>query len=600
MSSQFALFKTRRFAPLFCTQFLGAFNDNLYKNALVVLVTFQAAQWTTMKPEILANLAAGIFIAPYFFFSATAGQLADKYDKAGLARLSKGLEIVIMLLVSAGFWLTNLYALLAALFLLGAQATLFGPVKYAILPQHLSEHELVGGNAMVEAGTFVAILMGTLAGGMLAGAAGQPVWIALFGLMVALLGYFASLWIPRAPAPEPGLKINFNIVSETWRNIRATRKNRTVFLSILGISWFWLYGALFLAQFPAYTRHVLGGTETVVTLLLATFTIGIGVGSLLCERLSGKHVEIGLVPLGSIGLTLFAFDLGWATPLPPPPGVSQTLMELMAKPEIWRVLADLTLMGVFGGFFTVPLYALMQIGSAEETRARTIATNNIINALFMVLGALVASAFLLLGISLPQLFMLAALFNALVAAYIYGLLPEFLHRFGVWVFLHASTQLECEGVEQHVPAKGGAMVTFERQRPVDLLAIMAGCRRPVRFVIDAELMNTPLLGFMLRKSRAIVRSPSLAQDHLLEQIRAALAEEDLVGIPVGEGGNMANWLTQNLAGVPLVSLGLKERPGKKLRCGFLRLLVGRIFRSAFPPGMTLTAGAVVCANNADQ
>jgi len=262
MSGQFGLLKTRRFAPFFVTQFLGAFNDNLFKNALIVLLTFQAAQWTTLKPELLANLAAGIFILPFFLFSATAGQLADKYDKAMLARLVKVLEMLIMGVAALGFFMHNLSVLMGALFLLGLHSTLFGPVKYAILPQHLHEEELVGGNALIEAGTFVAILIGTLAGGLLAGSVEHPAWIALGGLLVAAAGYLSSRGIPAAPAPVPELKINLNPIRETWNNINFARQNRTVFLSILGISWFWLYGAMFLAQFPAYARNVLGAGRT--------------------------------------------------------------------------------------------------------------------------------------------------------------------------------------------------------------------------------------------------------------------------------------------------------------------------------------------------
>jgi MFS family permease len=254
MSSQFGLLKARRFAPFFATQFLGAFNDNLFKNALIVLLTFQAASWTALAPEVLTNLAAGIFILPFFLFSATAGQLADKYDKAKLARLVKLLEIVIMGVALLGFSMHSLAVLLTALFLLGLHSTLFGPVKYAILPQHLRENELVGGNALVEAGTFVAILIGTLAGGLLAGAAGHPTWVAYTGLVIAVFGYLFSRGIPAAPAPAPELVVSLNPLSETWRNIGFARQNRTVFLSILGISWFWLYGALFLAQFPAYAK----------------------------------------------------------------------------------------------------------------------------------------------------------------------------------------------------------------------------------------------------------------------------------------------------------------------------------------------------------
>ncbi|MEO8332777.1 MAG: MFS transporter [Gallionella sp.] len=429
MSGPFQLLKTRRFLPIFVTQFLGAFNDNLFKNALVVLLTYQAASWTTLKPEVLANLAAGIFILPFFVFSATAGQLADKYDKARLARLVKLLEIVIMLFAGVGFAMHSLAFLMFALFLFGMHSTLFGPVKYAILPQHLKEQELVGGNALVEAGTFVAILIGTLAGALLAGSSQGGLWITVGGLLVAVAGYLASRGIPAAPAPEPQLRINPNPFDETLRNIAYAREDRTVFLAILAISWFWLYGALLLAQFPAYTRNVLGGTETAVTLLLMTFTIGIGVGSILCARLSGKIVDLGLVPFGAIGLTVFGLDLLWASPGLPPGRELLPALALLSVPGMWRVLMDLCALGMFGGFFIVPLYALIQLRSNTAYRARIIAGNNILNALFMVAGALVAAALLGAGLSIPALFALAAVCNAVFAIHIFTQVPEFLLRF---------------------------------------------------------------------------------------------------------------------------------------------------------------------------
>ena len=431
--SQFSLLGTRRFAPFFVTQFLGAFNDNLFKNALVVLLTFQAVSWTTLAPEILTNLAAGIFILPFFLFSASAGQLADKFDKARIARLVKLIEMLIMIVAALGFFVHSLAVLFGALFLLGLHSTLFGPVKYAILPQHLSEDELVGGNGLVESGTFVAILIGTLAGGLLAGAGVHPSWIALAGLQVAAAGYLASRAIPAAPAPVPMLAINLNPVSETWRNIGFARQNRTVFLAILGISWFWLYGALFLAQFPIYAKNVLGGDESSVTLLLATFTVGIGLGSILCEKLSGRHIELGLVPFGSIGLTLFGVDLLFASPAMLPAGAPLPIAALLGAQSTWRVLFDLVGLGLFGGFFIVPLYVLIQLRSAPEHRARIIAANNILNALFMVVGALAAAALLGNGLPIPLLFCGAALCNALVAIYIYCRGPEFMLRFVAWL-----------------------------------------------------------------------------------------------------------------------------------------------------------------------
>ena len=532
MSSQFSLLKTRRFGPFFGTQFLGAFNDNLFKNALVVLLTFQAAQWTSLKPELLANLAAGIFILPFFLFSATAGQLADKYDKATLARLVKVLEIGIMIIAGIGFWLHSLAVLMFCLFLLGVHSTMFGPVKYAILPQQLKEEELVGGNALIEAGTFVAILLGTLVGGLLAGMADGTTWITGVCLVIAVAGYFVSRGVPAAPAPEPGLRINPNPITETWRNIGFARQNRTVFLSILGVSWFWLFGALLLAQFPAYAKNVLGGTETSVTLLLATFTLGIGIGSLLCERLSARQVEIGLVPFGSIGLTIFGLDLAFASPtsLPAEP---LAMMPLLLAPGTAHVLVDLFAIGLFGGFFIVPLYALIQMRSDPAYRARIIAANNIVNALFMVVGAGAAAGLLASGLSIPALFGVAALCNAAVAVFIYGLVPEFLVRFIVWLLVHSVYRLDKKDIER-IPEEGPALLVCNHVSFVDALVVTAACRRPIRFVMDHHIFRWPILSFVFKAGRAIPIASAKEDPELKEKafddVAAALAAGELVGI----------------------------------------------------------------------
>jgi predicted MFS family arabinose efflux permease len=419
------LLRERRFLPLFVTQFLGGMNDNVLRNALVVLLTFHATNWTTLRPEMIANLAAGIFILPMFLFSASAGQLADKFDKARLARLFKLLGIGVILVAGAGFWLHSVPLLMATLFLQGLNSSLFGPIKYAILPQHLKEQELVGGNALIAAGTFVAILLGTVLGTLLASSPNATIFITFAGLSIAVAGYLASLAIPVAPPPAPDLKIDFNPVSETWRRVNFARENRIVFLSILGISWFWSYGALFLAQLPAYTKNILGGTESTVTLLLVIFTLGIGVGSLLCERLSFSRWEAGLVPLGSIGLTLFGLDLAFASPRGPAGATPLTAATLLALPGTWRVLADLALLGTFGGLFIVPLYARLQQRSTPEHRARTIGANNVLNALFMVGGALAAAALLAEGLTIPALFAVVALCNAAIALYICLFAEEF-------------------------------------------------------------------------------------------------------------------------------------------------------------------------------
>jgi MFS family permease len=432
-STQIQLLRESRFMRLFVTQFLGAFNDNLFKNALVVLLTFKAASWTSLKPELLGNLAAGIFILPFFLFSATAGQIVDKLDKSRVARFVKLMEIAIMALAGIGFAVHSLAILLSALFLMGMHSTLFGPVKYAILPQHLQPNELVAGNALIEAGTFTAILFGTLVGGLLAALDDGTMWISIAALFVAIAGYQASRGIPSAPSTVPQLSIHFNPFTDTWRCIADARANREVFIAIIGLSWFWLYGALFLAQFPAYAKNVLGGDELSVTLLLAVFTVGIGTGSLACDRLSHHKVELALVPLGAAGLTLFGLDFALASPshLLLPAHQPIPLAQLIADINIWRILIDLLLLGAFGGFFCVPLYALMQARSAEERRARTIAANNIMNSLFMVVGALGASALLSAGISIPYLFLWAAIINAVVCLALFIAAPEFFQRFTI-------------------------------------------------------------------------------------------------------------------------------------------------------------------------
>lgn len=530
MSTQFSLLKTRRFGPFFWTQFFGAFNDNLFKNALLVLLTYQTIRWTTLKPELLANLAAGIFIFPFFIFSATAGQLADKYDKAKLSRLVKVLEIVIILIVALGFWLESLNVLLFCLFLFGLHSTLFGPVKYSILPQHIKENELVGANALIEAGTFVAILIGTLAGGLLAGVKNGEIWISLACLIVALCGFLSSLKVPDAPPPAPELLINPNPLTETWRNIGFARENRAVFLAILGISWFWLFGALLLAQFPAYAKNVLGGSEVTVTLLLGIFTVGIAFGSLLCEKLCAGHIEIGLVPFGSIGLSIFCLDLALASPAVAPTA-PLLFLELLAAPGTLRVLFDLFAIGLFGGFFIVPLYAMVQVRSNVAHRARIIAANNIMNALFMVGGAGTAAALLAAGLSIPALFAVAALCNAAVAFYIYRLVPEFLLRFMLWLLVHTIYRVEKNG-GSHLPEEGGALMVCNHVSHVDMLLIMSACRRPIRFVVDQKWFKKPFFAFFLKDSKAIgvdmsLESP-LAQEEIVQKITTALTAGELV------------------------------------------------------------------------
>jgi 1-acyl-sn-glycerol-3-phosphate acyltransferase len=537
-ANQFELLRTRRFLPFFLTQFLGALNDNLFKNSMVLLLTFQAAQASNLSSGVLVNLAGGIFILPFFLFSATSGQLADKYERSRLIRLVKLFEIAIAAVGSVGFVTHHVTLLFVALFMLGMHSSLFGPVKYAILPQQLRERELVGGNALVESGTFVAILFGTILAGVLMGRSeGATMLVPAATIGIAALGYLASRGVPLAPAPDPSLRVNWNPIPVTWRTIQYARGNRPVFLSVLGISWYWFLGAMMLAQFPEYAKTHLGGHESMVTLLLAVFAIGVGLGSLLCEWLSGHKIEIGLVPFGSIGLSLFVLDLALASPAAGSiaPG---SLAAFVAMPSSWRILADLVLIGAFGGFYIVPLYALVQVRSDPGHVSRVIAANNILNALFMVVAALFGVAMLQAGGTIPQLFLAAAVLNAAVALYIYLLVPEFLMRFLAWILIHTIYRLRKTGIE-NIPERGPALITCNHVSFVDAIVVLAGSPRPIRFVMDHRIFRVPILSFVFRTGKAIPIAPFKEDPAMLEaayaEVSRALTNGELVGIfPEGQ------------------------------------------------------------------
>ncbi|MEO8344383.1 MAG: MFS transporter [Betaproteobacteria bacterium] len=531
--NQFDLLRERRFAPFFWTQALGAGNDNIYKNALVIFVAYHAAHLTTIDANTLVNLAAAVFILPFVLFSATAGQLADKFEKSRLIRYIKLFEIAIMVIGFLGFWWQSLPLLFGALLLMGLHSTLFGPVKYAILPQHLKIEELVGGNGLVEMGTFVAILIGTIVGGLLVAVQPNgPVFAGAVAVMVAIIGWLISRAIPLTPAAAPGLVINWNPFTETWKNLRFAQGNRVVWLSMLGISWFWFYGATFLTQFPNFAKNVLGGDEHVVTFLLASFSIGIGVGSLLCERLSGGRVELGLVPFGSIGLTLFAVDLWFATNAMHATGLAG-VGAYLAQPAHWRVTADLVLIGLFGGFYIVPLYALIQERSEASHRSRIIAANNILNALFMVVSAGLAIGLLTMNVSIPGLFLTTGILNAFVALYIYLLVPEFLMRFLAWLLIHTIYRVQKEGLE-NVPEKGACILVCNHVSYVDAIVIAACVRRPVRFIMDYRIFRVPLLNWVFRTMNAIPVAPgredAAVKESAFVTAASALREGEIVGI----------------------------------------------------------------------
>jgi 1-acyl-sn-glycerol-3-phosphate acyltransferase len=605
-SNQFALLRERRFAPFFWTQFLGAANDNLFKFAFTVLVTYQLQlQWL---PPALAGLVIGaLFILPFLLFSATSGQLADKFPKQTLIRFVKTLEIGIMAIAAWGFFAQNVPVLLGCVFLLGLHSTLFGPVKFAYLPQHLSERELTGGNGMVEMGTFVAILIGNVVGGLLIA---TPVvgahHVALVCIGLALLGWITARFVPASPATDPRLQINWNPVSETWRNLKLAHGNIVVFRSLLGISWMWFFGAVFLSNFPAFAKEVLRGNEQVASLLLVVFSVGIGIGSLLCETLSRRHVEIGLVPLGAIGMSVFAIDLYFASRALPP-AVALTLSEFIAASAHWRVMADLFLLSLFAGLYSVPMYALIQSRSVPTHRARIIAANNILNALFMIGSSVIAGLLLKAGFTVPQVFLALGIANAVVAAYIFLLVPEYLLRFVAWIASRLVYRFKVTG-DEHIPTEGAAILVANHVSFVDAVLLMAASPRPIRFIMDHQIFRIPVLGWMFKLGKAIPIAPQKVDaaiyDNAFAEARRVLDEGNLLCI-FPEGGLTKDGTLQPFKGgimkilethpVPVVPLALTNLWGSFFSRADGGTAMKRPFRRGLFSRVGLVGGAALSA-----
>ncbi len=531
--SQFKLLGSRRFAPFFITQSLGALNDNIFKNALAALIVFRSAELAVLNTDQLVNLSALLFILPFFLFSALFGQFADKFEKSAQIRLIKIFEIIIMLLATVGFYYDSLTLLLSVLFLLGFQSTTFGPIKYGILPQILRRDELIGGNALTEAGTFVAILVGTILGPQLAGITAQwPVWVASVCLLVAVLGWLASRSIPVIPATAPDLKLNWNIISESWRNLGYLKKHRVVFNSVLGISWFWFFGATFLVQIPSFTYNLLGGDKHLMSFLLGLFIVGISLGSLLCEKLSRHQIEIGLVPLGSLGLTIFGIDLYFASP----ETVQQVgnIAGFFGLPHSGRMVFDLIMIGAFGGFYTVPLYALIQQRTPAEHRSRVIAGNNIVNAFLMVISAAMAMVLLgNVGLSIRELFLLTAVLNIVVALYIFTVVPEFFMRFIVWLLMKSIYRIEVVGLEK-IPTEGGVIVASNHVSFIDPFLLGGIVTRPLRYAMHYKIYRLPGLKWLFRAARAFPIASKRENPEILaaafDSMRQVLDDGDVLGI----------------------------------------------------------------------
>lgn len=530
MPESIKLLSRRRFRPFFITQLLGAFNDNLYKNGLTVFIAFQAIGVSQQQSNMLVNIAAGLFILPFFLFSPIAGQLADKYEKSLLIQRIKLLEIAIMLCGAVAFLWHDAILLVAILFLMGTQSALFGPVKYSLLPQALKHAELVGGNAMVEFGTFLAILAGLIASVKLMSLG--PAALAAAIVLVAIAGYWASRAIPPLAAASPDLRISFNIPLQTLSVMRDARVDRSVFYSIMGISWFWFIGITYVTQLPNYVRYELGGNEQVYVLLLAMFSLGIGAGSFLCERLSGRRVEIGLVPIGALGLTLFGVDLFFNRGLSGGTGLL-TPFEFLAQSASLRVSFDIIMLGVCGGLYIVPLYALVQQRSDARKRSRIIAANNILNALFMVVASLYSLFALAVGVAIPMLFLIMALMNMAVALFIFTLVPEFIMRLLVWLLLHTVYRVKYSGLER-IPEEGPGLLICNHVSFVDAL-VLAGCiRRPIRFVVYYRIFEMPLLSFVFETAQAIpiaaAHEDPVMMERAFERISTALQAGELVCI----------------------------------------------------------------------
>jgi 1-acyl-sn-glycerol-3-phosphate acyltransferase len=530
--NQFALLGQRRFAPFFWTQFAGAANDNLFKFAFTVMVTYRL-QVGWLPPAMAGLVIGALFILPFLLFSATSGQVTDKFEKTAIIRLVKNLEILIMALAAYGFLAANVPVLLSCVFLMGLHSSIFGPVKFAYLPQALDERSLTGGNALVEGGTFAAILLGNIAGGLLIAVPDVgPLQVAVSCLLLAVAGRATAQFIPRAPATDPGLSINWNPVTETWRNLMMARQNPVVFRSLLGISWMWFFGAVFLSQFPSFAKEVLHGDERVASLLLAVFSIGIATGSLLCEKLGRRHVEIGLVPLGAIGMSVFGIDLYFSTHSLPPAQV-MGVARFVALPAHWRVMADLAMLSLSAGLYSVPMYALIQLRSQPTHRARIIAANNILNALFMVASSVIVGALLGAGLTVPQVFLCVAVANAVVAGYIFMLVPEYLLRFIAWAMAHFMYRFRVAG-EDSIPPAGPGVLVCNHVSFVDAILLKAASPRPIYFMMDHRIFRIPVLGAIFRLAKAIPVAPRsedpAAYEQAFEAAARVLREGDLLGI----------------------------------------------------------------------
>lgn len=498
--SHLKLMGSKRFSPLFFTQFFGAFTDNVFKQALIMLIVFSLA--SSSDASLWSNIAAGLFILPFFLFSGLAGELSEKIEKSKLIRCTKIAEIAIMVFGVAALYSGNPTFMVMVLFVMGLQSTIFGPTKYSILPQHLKSDEVIAGNGLMEMGTFIAILFGTMCGAYFINQENGIAFVSTILLLSSILGYVSSTKIPPAPATSPELKLGLNIFKQTKELFKITKgRPRSVYLSVIGISWFWFIGATFLTQLPTFVKTSLNGNETLVTLLLVGFSLGIGVGSLLCETMSRKKVELGIVPFGSIGITLFGVLLYCSIP-DTASSVQLTASGFLETAYGWCVFLNIVMIGIFGGFYTVPLYSLIQTRTEKEYISRVVASNNMLNALFMVINAGVVMLLLGAGMSIPELFLTISVVNAIVSLYIYAQVPEFALRFVIWILTHSMYRVRHTGID-NLPADGPCVIASNHVSFFDALILGGAFTRPVRFVMFEPIYNIPVLNWFFRAVKAI-------------------------------------------------------------------------------------------------
>lgn len=534
--SQFQLLAQRRFAPYFIVTLFGAFNDNVFRQAIIGLlgVMVLAGAMDSSTRGIYTQLAPAVFILPYFLFSATAGQIAEKLEKARLIRIVTLMEIAIMSVAAVGFWLQDVRILLAALFATGLQSALFGPVKYSILPSVLRPEELTGGNGLVEMGTSISILLGMVFGGLIFAVAGEngALVAGVSVIALAVAGNLTARFVPPVAAAAPDLKVSWNPLTESLRVWLLTRKQLAVRNAVLGVSWFWFTGTILTGNLPVYAETHLGGTPTLYVFALAVFSVGVGVGSLLCEKLSSRTVEIGLVPLGAAGMSACVLHLAVA------PAVAASGLGVgafLGQPGAWRVVADLAGIGFFAGLFVVPLFALIQSRTPPAELSRTIAGMNIQNAVFIVLAAVGGVALQqALGWSIPTLFLALGVASILVALWIFTIVPEFAMRFVSWLLVKTLYRLRVRGVEEHVPDEGPALIVCNHVSYMDALILAATIPRPVRFVMYHRIFDIPVMRWIFRTAKAIpiagAREDPVLMQRAFDAVDAALAEGEIVGI----------------------------------------------------------------------